>query len=389
MIGLYTLRKSQVVDLRWLLSACDNAPSTDFAPLTTTNSSAQTVLFPRNVRMCSSKKCVDTSLFVWLTCRYLSSGWRDFCRGSRTMFERRSKPARASSTRWRWRIAAFIIFASAASAVMGTAKPERNGLMLDVSWPHDKLVIAIREIVAQGDIHGTWQYHGEDRLAGAASGPVSDPFGPLPQGAQAFYQVKRGVISPAHFLGSNDIGTVTVRYALLRLDETKTRLTIDAIFVEDGHRTRHLSDGSVEASEFGEIGSRFTPPDSKPKVVSSEEKLRQVGMALTHATQADGDNQLLELWQSIGEQQSALIADQRQIQELSTRLEQSQRQAQLRVKTLTARLRAEPFSSATVLEAVPQHESVTVLRRTPFWYEVKTASETRGWMHCLSLEPMQ
>src|SRR5437660_11326633 len=55
------------------------------------------------------------------------------------------------------------------------------------------------------------------------------------------------------FRESEDLGTIAVRYVVTSEGEVHTRIRIDAIFAETAHRRLHLSDGTVESSEFKAI----------------------------------------------------------------------------------------------------------------------------------------
>ena len=60
-----------------------------------------------------------------------------------------------------------------------------------------------------------------------------------------------GAIAPRHFRESADQGTIAVRFVVTGVSPERTRLRIDAVFVEDAHRTVHASDGTVAKGAFG------------------------------------------------------------------------------------------------------------------------------------------
>ena len=80
----------------------------------------------------------------------------------------------------------------------------------------------------------------------------SNPAAPR-AGVTAFFKVRKGVLAPAHFPSSNDMGAITVRYEVENGGAQRSVLRIDAVFVRDGQRASYFSDGTVEASEYHRI----------------------------------------------------------------------------------------------------------------------------------------
>src|SRR5271169_119588 len=102
-------------------------------------------------------------------------------------------------------------------------------------------------------IHGTLIFDKEPTLTGAEavdSTPVFDPWqGP----GEVHYKIRLNAIAPRHFLESGDQGTIGVRYIIIPVTEDRTRVKVDAVYVESSHKMVHPSDGTVEKSEIKEI----------------------------------------------------------------------------------------------------------------------------------------
>jgi hypothetical protein len=127
------------------------------------------------------------------------------------------------------------------------------GLSTALPMPYAAVVEAVRAVCADGVIRGTAQYESEAALDGAKESPSSGLFPPWTGSGQALYKTRPGAVAPSHFAGSKDRGAVTVRYVVAPGPAGDTRVTIDAVFVEDTRHGRHPSQGFVEKAEFEEI----------------------------------------------------------------------------------------------------------------------------------------
>jgi hypothetical protein len=143
-----------------------------------------------------------------------------------------------------------------AVALAGTPDPSA-GLSTALPMPYAAVVEAVRAVCADGVIRGTAQYESDATIDGAKESPSSGLFPPWNGSGQAFYKTRPGAIAPSHFAGSRDRGAVTVRYVVAPGPAGDTRVTIDAVFVEDSHHGRHPSQGFVEKAEFEEIAKRL------------------------------------------------------------------------------------------------------------------------------------
>jgi hypothetical protein len=144
------------------------------------------------------------------------------------------------------------------TAVARAGTPDHSaGLSTALPMPYATVVEAVRAVCADGVIRGTAQYESEATIDGAKESPSPGSFPPWTGSGVAFYKSRPGAIAPSHFAGSKDKGAVTVRYVVAPGPAGDTRVTIDAVFVEDTHHGRHPSQGFVEKAEYEEIAKRL------------------------------------------------------------------------------------------------------------------------------------
>src|SRR5437899_5385286 len=134
-----------------------------------------------------------------------------------------------------------------------TAASDRDtpnpGLVTELSAPVDHVLQAVEEVLQDQTIHGTLMFDREPTLTGAIAVESTPLFGPWKGEGHVFYKIRKDAIAPRHFRASADRGTIAVRYVVTSVSPERTRLRIDAIFVETVRRTTHPSDGTVESSE--------------------------------------------------------------------------------------------------------------------------------------------
>src|SRR5271163_1211087 len=127
------------------------------------------------------------------------------------------------------------------------------GITREFSATLEDILQAVHEVLEDQTIHGTWIYDKQPVLTGATSVDSTPLFEPWNQPGQVFYKILKDAIAPRHFLDTADQGTLAVRYIVTGVSPERVRLHIDATYVEKTHRTPHISDGTVEASEAKEI----------------------------------------------------------------------------------------------------------------------------------------
>jgi len=266
-------------------------------------------------------------------------------------------------------------------ATASTAVPDRNrerptGFSIELPVPGSKLLQIVRQVVNDQTIRGTYQFEKETILTDAASASSSNAFGSWTAPGQVFYKVRLETLAPAHFIGSGDVGTVTVRYIVQPLTPESTRLRIDAVFIEDGRHRRHPSDGSIETSEFSEIAKRLQALDQEEKKAQEQ-------------VQAQAQEQeLRQLQSTLDKEKSRLEVATNSLRQLEQRAAELRHKVMARVKSPGVELKAAPFNHAATLQSLAQGEVVTILVRTPYWYGVQRQQGQKGWVYHIFLEAL-
>jgi len=234
-------------------------------------------------------------------------------------------------------------------------------------------------VAAQDDhiIHGTLVFDKEPILTGAEAVPSSNLFEPWRGSGEVYFKIRKDAVAPRHFLASADQGTIGVRYVLSHVDDNRTRVRIDAVYVENSHKSVHPSDGNVEKAEMQEIKDAL-------------DSLLQAEMDAADARRRAQSAEIVR--------QSYL----RQREDESTRLEKAQANVndleqqivalrhvlERRIKPPGADLKAAPFHSAANLKTLAAYTDVVILIVTPNWLGVETPEGQRGWLPVDQLEQL-
>lgn len=276
---------------------------------------------------------------------------------------------------------------------------------IDLDKSFAEVVGAVGEVAHSGSIKGTFEYRDEEQLNNAQFQEKSQLFPAWTDPGKVFFKVRTKALSPSHFLNSNDVGTVAVRYVVQERGPNSTRLLIDAVFVENGRHHGHPSDGYVETCEFGEIGKRlkyrdqlhtqvaagqqFSPgqesssrPDAGPESVPPA----QVAKSESASSEVVDSAKTGDLQRAIGEQKSQLVADYANLEKLEAQARQLRASEFVRVKTDRAELKALPYAHARVVEALKRGQEVTVLAKSAYWYQVRSEDGQEGWISHSLLE---
>src|ERR1700741_1629805 len=144
---------------------------------------------------------------------------------------------------------------------------------IDLDKPFADVLSAVSDVAHSGSIKGTFEYRDEEQLNGAQFEEKSQLFPAWSGPGNVLYKVRAKTLSPSHFLNSNDVGTVAVRYVVQELSGNSTRLFIDAVFIENARHHGHPSDGYVETCEFGEIGKLLKDREQLQKLAASGKPL--------------------------------------------------------------------------------------------------------------------
>lgn len=189
--------------------------------------------------------------------------------------------------------------------------------------------------------------------------------------------MRNSVLAPLYFKDSKDEGTLAVRYVVQSKDATKTILRIDAVFVEDFHRTVHPSDGNVESAESQEVQDHIDAAEAEKKQAEERDKENQAKLA----------GQKLERQQE-AEEASAFASAQTASQTLDQHLDDLRHKAERVVKAPGGQLKSAPFHTATNVKALDAGSEVVILIVTAYWYGVETTDGQHGWIRRSQLEPL-
>ena len=279
---------------------------------------------------------------------------------------------------------------------------------IDLDSPFDEVVTIVSDVAHSPSIKGTFEYRDEEQLNGAQFSEKSSLFPAWTGSGKVFFKIRSKALSPSHFLNSNDVGTVAVRYIVQEQSPNQTRLFIDAVFIENARHHGHPSDGYVETCEFGEIGKRlkdrkllqtqaaaghqFSPgaesssrvdgtTSETPSPLSSTPKT--VGAAQAQPVDAA---QNADLQHAIDEQTSLLAGDSATLDKLEAQARHLRTSEFVRIKSDRAELKALPYAHARVVEALTKGQEVTVLAKSSYWYQVRAEDGKEGWISHALLE---
>jgi hypothetical protein len=256
--------------------------------------------------------------------------------------------------------------------------PQPNpGFVTEFAASTEDVLQALQEVLQDQTIHGTQIYDREPTLTGGIVVESTPLFPSWPGNDKVFYKIRPDAIAPRHFRESADKGTIAVRYVLTAVSPGRTRLRIDATFVETARRIVHPSDGTVESSEYKAI----------------QEHLRTIQFAEQEAAEAQRHRESVDLARQTfireREDQATLLATaQSSVRDLQQRVNSLRHEVQRRVKAPGATLKAAPFSSAANVANLTAYTEVVIVIVTPHWLGVETPSGLRGWLPLDQLEPL-
>ena len=260
------------------------------------------------------------------------------------------------------------------------SRPSRHygdGFSIDLDEPYDRVLQVVKSICEDGFIRGSSEYKGAGELYGSVPATGSKAFHTPPAPGTVVYKMRANTLAPDHFLESNDVGTVTVRYVVNALGPKSTRLSIDAVFQEDSHHHYHPSDGTVENAEFLAIA------DAIKDIEDREAKQKQETLYAAEAQKMAG------LQAQLDQARADLKAAKAKEEEAARKVQAISGGKPGRVRTASADLKAEPYNDSKTLSLLSQGDPVTVLQETRSWCRVQAAGGQQGWVYRLLLEPPQ
>jgi hypothetical protein len=255
--------------------------------------------------------------------------------------------------------------------------PPSAGLVMEFAASYDDALEALQEIVQDKTIHGTYMFDRDTTLTGAVTAESTPLFERWEGGGRVFYKIRTEVIAPRHFRESADSGTVAVRYVLMNAGPERTRLRIDAIFVERARRVAHASDGTVESSEYKLIKERLDAMQFAEQEAAEAQRRRE-----------SQDLAKQVLLRQREDENARLAAAESSTKDLEERVNGLRHQLVRRVKAPGASLKAAPFQSAANMADLAAYSDVVIVIVTPHWYGIETSDGRRGWVPVDRVEPL-
>jgi hypothetical protein len=251
------------------------------------------------------------------------------------------------------------------------------GLVKELEASTRDVLDALKADLEDQVIHGTYIFDREQTLTGATQSESSRFFPPWTDKGQVFYKVRPAAIAPRHFLESADQGTIEVRFILTTLTPDRSRLRIDAIYVEEAHRVYHQSDGTVEGAEFKVIQDRLLAIQFAEQEAQDAQRRRESAdlVRTTFLRQREDET-------------TRLASAEAAVKDLSERVQKLRREVDRRVKAPGADLKTAPFREAATIKPIAAYTEVVLVIVTAHWLGVEEAGGQRGWLAEDQLEPL-
>jgi hypothetical protein len=243
------------------------------------------------------------------------------------------------------------------------------GFVTEIVASMDDVLRALQEVLEDRIVHGTYMFDKDRTLNGATVAQSTPLFEAWNHDGKVFYKIRARVIAPRHFRDSADQGTIAVRYVVSSVSPERTRLRIDAVFVETARRTLHPSDGTVESSEYKTIRDHLQTIQIAEQEAADAQRRRESADLAKQALQRLREEETARL---AGVESSAKEIEE-QVRSLRHRIEE-------RVKAPGADLKTAPFRSAANIAALPAYTELVIVIVTPYWHGVETPSGQRGWL---------
>jgi hypothetical protein len=260
--------------------------------------------------------------------------------------------------------------ASGAPAKPVQVKTQKSaGLGFELDATEADVLEVVKRVAEDTIVRGTYVYESAKTLTGARPADSSTYFGSWTGPGHAFYKVLTRAVAPRNFKESADVGTITVRYVVLPQSASQTHLRIDAVFVEDAHNKVHISDGTVESSEFKEIQDRLRQIQLADQETAALLKKRQ-----------EEDEKAAALLGRRQEETAKLEAAESSLKNLDSRFRELRHKVVVTVRNESTELKSAPFRSAVRIQSLPAGAEVVVLIVTPSWLGVETTDQHRGWL---------
>jgi len=251
------------------------------------------------------------------------------------------------------------------------------GLMREFAAPIEDVRQAVVSIQKDHIVHGTLIFDREPTLTGAEAVASTPLFDPWPGPGEVYYKIRADAIAPRHFLESADQGTIGVRFVIIPVTQDRTRVKVDAVYIEAARKTVHPSDGNVEKSEMKEIKDAL-------------DSLQEAAMEAADARRRELSAELVRksFVRQREDETARLSTAQANEKDMEQQIVSLRHDLERRVKAPGADLKAAPFQSAANLKTLAAFTDVVVLIVTPHWLGVETPEGQRGWLPLEQLEPL-
>jgi hypothetical protein len=304
----------------------------------------------------------------------LSGNLKDFIKGN-SRRPRMRNSLRSSSTILLLSAALYIVLAVVTEPGAGAQQLRSPGFAGELVGAKADVLQAVNEVLEDQILHGTWIFD-KDRTLMDATVVTSTPlFAPWKGPGQVFYKIRKDAIAPRHFMDSADQGTIAVRYVVIPVQEGRTRVRIDAVYVENTHRTVHDSDGTVESSEYKAIQEHLQAIQLDAQA-AADMKRRRDSADLVKQT----------IIRRREDERTLLASTQSSVKDIEQRLKDLRHEVERRVKAPGTDLKAAPFQSSAKVVRLPAYTEVVIVIVTPHWLGVETPNGQRGWISIEQLE---
>jgi hypothetical protein len=251
----------------------------------------------------------------------------------------------------------------------GRERIEGPGFVKEIEGSTRDVMDALKYDLEDQTIHGTFMFDKDPVLLGATLENASKLFSEWTGGGQVFYKVRPKAIAPRHFLDSADQGTIVVRFVLMPVTADRSRLRIDAIYVEDAHRVYHQSDGTVEGAEYKVIHDRLLAIQFDEQEAADAQRRRDSAELVRQNFTRQREDETTQL-----------AAAEAGVKDLQERVQKLRHEVDRRVKAPGADLKAAPFREAATIKPLAAYTEVVVVIVTPHWLGVEESDGQRGWL---------
>ena len=292
-------------------------------------------------------------------------------------------------------MAALLVVVAAAGSLSAREKEKLSygeGLIVNVPLPEAEVEQVVADVAQNGIIRGTKEYNKDEFVMGAVAATSTPVFPEWTEGGKVFYKVRKQALDPRNFKNSGDLGTLAVRYVVQVQGFRNTVLRIDALFVEDFRHSVHLSNGSVESSEYKDIQERLDAIELMKKenaeaLQAKQERLAKENFGLGSDTVVlSTPPSETSIENTNGESVNGQAAIEQPAQSLEQHVAELRQQVERLVKKPGAPLKSAPFHTASTLKSLEPGVEVLILISTPYWVGVETHDGQHGWIRRDQLE---